>query len=87
LDGRAGPGKNVLIQGPGQQGLACVIAAKAAGADCVIVSGLARDRERLAITKALGADRVVDVKKEDLEATKRVVTGGMGADVCGEPQT
>jgi len=68
-----------------------VIAAKAAGADRVIVSGLARDRERLAIAKALGADRVVDVEEEDLEDTVRAVTAGMGVDVsidtAGGPAT
>ena len=68
-----------------------MIAAKAAGADRVIVSGLARDRERLAIAKALGADRVVDVEEEDLEDTVRAVTAGMGVDVsidtAGGPAT
>ncbi|HXP86491.1 MAG TPA: zinc-binding dehydrogenase [Bryobacteraceae bacterium] len=81
LDGRAGPGKTILIQGPGQQGLACVIAAKAAGADYVIVSGLSRDRARLEIASALGADHVVDVEQDDLEDRARSVTEGRGVDL------
>jgi threonine dehydrogenase-like Zn-dependent dehydrogenase len=81
FDGRAGPGKTVLIQGPGQQGLACVIAAKAAGADCVIVSGLGRDRARLDIATALGADQTVDVETEPLEDRVRSITAGCGVDI------
>jgi len=85
LDGRAGPGKTVLIQGPGQQGLACVIAAKAACADCVIVSGLSRDRARLEIAQALGADHAVEVgpgaEPDALEARVRSITDGHGVDL------
>lgn len=81
FDGRAGPGNTVLIQGPGQQGLACVIAAKAAGADCVIVSGLGRDRARLDIATALGADQTVDVETEPLEDRVRSITAGCGVDI------
>ena len=90
LDGRAGPGKTVLIQGPGQQGLACVIAAKAAGADCVIVSGLSHDGNRLEIARALGADYTVDVERESLEDRVRSITGAgvdLSIDTAGGPDT
>jgi threonine dehydrogenase-like Zn-dependent dehydrogenase len=84
LDGRAGPGKTVLIQGPGQQGLACLIAAKAAGADWVIVSGLSVDKARLEIARAMGADEIVEVDdaaQDDLEDRVLAATQGRGVDI------
>ncbi|MBV8645177.1 MAG: zinc-binding dehydrogenase [Candidatus Eremiobacteraeota bacterium] len=80
-DGGAGPGQTVVIQGPGQQGLACVIAAKAAGAKTVIVSGLARDEQRLDVARKLGADRTVAVDRESLGGVVRDVTDGALADL------
>ena len=78
LDGGAAPGKTVVIQGPGQQGLGCVIGAKSAGASLIIVSGLTRDERRLAVAKELGAHHTVFVDKENLgEAVKRITDGRM----------
>ena len=75
LDGGAGPGQTVVVQGPGQQGLACVIAAKAAGASTIICTGLTRDAHRLEAAKRLGADHIVMVDQEPLTDAVERITG------------
>jgi threonine dehydrogenase-like Zn-dependent dehydrogenase len=78
----AGVGYNdtVLIQGPGQQGLAQLVASKTAGAAQVIVSGTTRDEHRFALAKELGADAVVDVLTEDPREKIMDLTNGRGVD-------
>lgn len=80
-DGGAGPGKTVLVFGPGQQGLGCVLAAKAAGSLTVILAGMSRDRSRLDLSLRLGADHAIDVQEQDLEKEVMRITGGRGVDV------
>ena len=81
---RTGPGDTVLVLGPGQRGLASVIAARAAGADTIIVTGLTRDAPKLALARRLGADHVIDIEQEDARARVHDLTGGRGADVVIE---
>lgn len=81
LDGGAGLGKTVLIFGPGQQGLGCALAAKAAGAQKVIIVGMTRDRSRLDLSLELGADIAVDAAQQDLAKIVMQATGGRGVDV------
>jgi threonine dehydrogenase-like Zn-dependent dehydrogenase len=81
LDGGAGPGKTVLVFGPGQQGLGCVLAAKACGAYSVILAGMTRDQARLDLSLRLGADHTINVDEENLEQRVRELTGGKGVDV------
>jgi threonine dehydrogenase-like Zn-dependent dehydrogenase len=80
-DGGVEVGDTVLIQGPGQQGISCLIGATMAGAAQVIVSGRGTDGTRLRLARRLGAHRTVDVDEEDVVEAVRAATDGAGADV------
>lgn len=74
-------GDTVVVQGPGHQGLACLVAARAAGAAEVIVTGTSTDGARFTAARALGAAAVIDVESEDPVARVAELTGGRMADV------
>jgi threonine dehydrogenase-like Zn-dependent dehydrogenase len=78
---QVGYASTVLIQGPGQQGLSQVVAAKQAGASLIIVSGTTRDGARLKMAEELGADHVIDVLKENPLERIMDITHGKGVDV------
>ena len=81
FDGGVGYDSTVLIQGPGQQGLSQTVICKQAGASLIILTGTSRDGARMEVAKALGADYVIDVEKEDPLARIKEITGGKGVDV------
>jgi len=74
-------GDYVLIQGPGQQGLACTFAARCAGAARIVISGIGRDTERLEVARKFGAHRTINVEEENVLEVVREETGGELADV------
>jgi alcohol dehydrogenase len=76
-----GPGDVVAVLGPGIRGLCVAAAAKDAGAEFVMMTGLGdRDADRLALAPRFGVDLVVDVAVDDPVAALRDATGGL-ADV------
>ncbi|HVW43693.1 MAG TPA: alcohol dehydrogenase catalytic domain-containing protein [Amycolatopsis sp.] len=79
-EGRTGLGDSVVICGPGQRGLASVIGAREAGAGQIIVTGLARDRDKLALARLLGATTTLVVGEDDVVDAVRDLTEGRGAD-------
>src|SRR3989442_6314075 len=81
FDGGVGYNSSVLIQGPGQQGLSQTVVCKQAGASLIIVTGTSKDGARMEVAKALGADYVIDVQKENALARVMEITGGKGVDV------
>lgn len=82
-------GATVLVQGVGAAGLSFIQAAKCYGAKKVIAAG--RNLSRLADARHFGADIVVNVKEQDLDAVVRAETGGVGVDLsidaAGAPTT
>jgi threonine dehydrogenase-like Zn-dependent dehydrogenase len=59
-------GESVLILGPGPRGLSCVIAAQAAGAGWIGISGLDHDSDRLDLAAQLGANLTANIDVDDL---------------------
>ncbi|MCW2953410.1 MAG: zinc-binding dehydrogenase [Conexibacter sp.] len=74
-------GDTVVVLGAGQRGLACVIAARAAGAGQIIVTDLARAAAKLDFARELGAHAVVVADEEDVVTRILQLTNGRGADV------
>src|SRR2546421_5629393 len=75
-------GESVVVTGPGPIGLLGVAVAKALGASPVILTGT-RDN-RLKIGLELGADYVVNAKKENAVEAVRRLNGGKGVDYVVE---
>jgi len=80
----AGPtvGKTFLILGGGPIGIAAIPVCKAAGASLVLVSEVMPFRQELA--RKMGADRVIDPARENVEEIVRSLTSGQGVDVVLE---
>ncbi|XOV90512.1 MAG: zinc-binding dehydrogenase [Pseudomonadota bacterium] len=75
------PGDTVVILGPGQRGLASVIACRHVGAGTIIVTGLEADAKKLELAKLYGADHTIDVTNENAVKRVKEITNGRGADV------
>ncbi len=82
--GGASIGDTVVIQGPGQQGLAAVIAARESGATNIIVLGTEKDSFRLEMAKKLGAHHIIDINEQDPVEAIRNLTSGEMADIVYE---
>src|SRR5262245_45268542 len=77
----------ITLQGPCQARASraswlLAMATKKAGAALIIDTGTPKDRARIEVAKALGADFTIDVEKEDPLARIMEITGGKGVDVA-----
>ena len=82
---RAGltPGDTVLVLGAsGSSGCAALQLAKAKGARVIAVAG---GPDKSAFCKSMGADEVIDYRKDDISAAARALTEGEGVSVVFDP--
>ncbi|MFC1952704.1 zinc-binding dehydrogenase [Chloroflexota bacterium] len=82
--GGVSPGDTVVIQGPGQQGLAGVIVARESGASNIIVTGLSSDETRMELAKEFGATYCCNIEREDPLKKVSEITNGRMADIVFE---
>lgn len=75
------PGDTVVILGPGQRGLASILACRSVGAGTIIVTGLGADARKLELARTFGADHTIDVEREDARNRIRELLNGRGADL------
>jgi threonine dehydrogenase-like Zn-dependent dehydrogenase len=78
-----GPGDTVAVVGPGPMGFLVLLAARAAGASRLVMTGLKVDADRLSVAASLGAHTIV-VEETDPGDAIRALTRGLGADVVFE---
>ncbi len=74
-------GDSIVILGPGQQGLGCVLASSMTGANPIIVAGLERDTKRLAVAKDLGATHTIVSERAPLADQVKNILGPEMADI------
>lgn len=83
-------GDTVVVLGAGQRGLACVIAAKAAGAGKIIVTDISAAAHKLDLALELGAHCAIVADEDSVLEGVSHFTGGRMADivvdVCGATQ-
>lgn len=79
--GEAKLGDTVVIQGSGQRGLMCLIAARLAGAKTVIMTDVSAAAWKLDYARRFGADHVVVADQDDPVAAVLELTHGHGAEV------
>ncbi len=77
-------GNTVAVVGPGAIGLLLVQAARAAGADRIIVLGTSRSQRRLDLARSFGADEVIITDQEDWGRKVADITDGRGVDQAFE---
>jgi threonine dehydrogenase-like Zn-dependent dehydrogenase len=65
----------VAILGPGHLGLASIVAARAAGAERIFITGTASDALRLDAARTLGVEEAVNISDTDPLARIRELTG------------
>ena len=76
------PGQSIAIFGPGQRGLASVIAAKSIGASQIFVTGFdERDRHKLELAESFGADLAINTESDSAVDVVLSATEGKGVDV------
>lgn len=87
--GQVRPGDEVLVIGPGPQGLAAVAGASWAGASRIVIAGRSQDRARMEFARSLGATDVIDVDSTGIAQALAGLTGDGMIDAiidCGSRQ-